>query len=83
MWTSVPHSHASMVAAARTCPTASSATVQMATQVRGAGWAPRTGQGQIGGPGLRNFLWLMHGGWIDGDKESRKKVDVLVTAKKG
>lgn len=33
MWTNAPQDHASMVAAARTCPTVSSATAWMDTQV--------------------------------------------------
>lgn len=43
------------------------------------------GQGGVTGLGVRHFLWLMHGGWIDGDKERRKDVGVLVhmTAKRG
>lgn len=88
MWTSVPHGRASMEAAARTCPTASSATVRMATQVPGAdghGGGGRSRARVESRPGVRRFLWLMHGGCIDGDKERRKDMCVLVqvTAKRG
>lgn len=55
-WTSVPHGHASVEASARTCPMASSATVQMATQVPGVRWALGQGKVRCGGPGARRFL---------------------------
>lgn len=45
-WTSVPQGHASMEAAARTCPMAFSVTVQMATQVLGDGVGTGAGQGR-------------------------------------
>lgn len=85
MWTSVPHGHASTKAAARTCPMASSATVQTATQVPGVGWTLGQGKGKGGGPGVRRFLWPTRGGWTDGDKEIEKEVGVvvLVTTKQG
>lgn len=51
----------------------------------GVGWAPGQSQGRVGGPGLKRFLWLICGGWIDGDEEIRKEagVGVQVTAKRG
>lgn len=53
---SVPLGRASVEASARTCPMASSATVQTATQVPGVGWALGQGQVRVGGPGARRAL---------------------------
>lgn len=52
----------------------------------GVGWAPGQSGVRVGGPGVRSFLlWLMCGGWTDGDEEIRKEVGVgvQVTAKRG
>lgn len=45
-WTSVPPGHASVEAAAKTCPTAFGVTAQVATQVLGGGVGTGAGQGQ-------------------------------------
>lgn len=54
----------------------------------GGGWTRGGGRSRArveSRPGVRRFLWLMHGGCIDGDKERRKDMCVLVqvTAKRG
>lgn len=67
-WTSVPRGHASVEAAAKTCPTAFGVTVQVATQVLGGG----AGQGQSwwvwgGKVPLADVWWL--GRWGEGIRE--------------
>lgn len=68
-WTSVPPGHASVEAAARTCPTAFGVTVQVATQVLGGG----VGKVRAGGSGVGRVPWLMCGGWVDGERELERR----------
>lgn len=79
-WTSVPHGRASVEASARTCPVASSATVQTATQVPRVGWALGPGQVRVGGPGQEDSFWPMWGGWVDGVKDIREGVGAVAQA---